>query len=146
MKTINELKEELKYWKDRLYSSEVQSKEFTTAQSECVRVQRLILEAYCSGEAIKKQKLNIGNYYPVVNQSLFARIIRFIKSYSLLILITICSLSCSEEGFDPCNASADAVKMHYRNMELATDPVEKEKHKQRYLTEKHFLDQCRKGN
>jgi hypothetical protein len=65
---------------------------------------------------------------------------------ALLLILVFITACCSEEGFDPCNASEEAVKMHYRNMELATNPVEKEQHKQRYLNEKHFLEQCRKGN
>lgn len=63
-----------------------------------------------------------------------------------LILITLCSLSCSEEEFDPCNASADKCKQLLRQMEQATDPKEKEQYRQYYLAEKHFLDQCRRGN
>lgn len=64
----------------------------------------------------------------------------------LLISIILCSLSCSEEGFDPCNASADKCNQLLRQMEQAADPKEKEQYRQYYLAEKHFLDACRMGN
>lgn len=63
-----------------------------------------------------------------------------------LIIITLCSLSCSEEEIGPCYDSEQQCKNLLRQMEQSTDPAEKEQFRQYYLAEKHFLDNCRKNN
>lgn len=61
---MDELKEELRFWKEKLYSTEVHTREFTIAQKEYARVQRLILQEYSTGRALKQQRMSVGNYKP----------------------------------------------------------------------------------
>lgn len=61
-----------------------------------------------------------------------------------LLVVTFILLSCNED-ISPCYPMEEQCKNLFINMNEATDPQVKEQYMQKYLSEKHLLENCLNG-